>query len=96
MQVFSVHLECANADSHIHILDEPPAFLCEAHVLGNVATVSLLLYLSSAIPTWISGKVLLSWVDWKNILEVCGACSHERTCVGALLCVWGGGVVVCV
>ena len=32
--MFSVHLECANADSHVHIFDEPPVFLCDAHVLG--------------------------------------------------------------
>ena len=38
--MFSVHLECANADSHVHILDEPPVFLCDAHVLGNVAAMS--------------------------------------------------------
>ena len=35
MQVFSVHLEGANADSRVHILDEPPVFLC---VFGKCAS----------------------------------------------------------
>ena len=38
MQVFSVHLECANADSPVHILDEPPVFLCDTRVFGKCAS----------------------------------------------------------
>ena len=49
MQVFSVHLECANADSHVHILDEAPVFFMMHVFLGNVPAMSVLLCLSKVI-----------------------------------------------
>ena len=101
MQVFSVHLECANADSHVHILDEPPVFFCDAHVFGKcassvIATASELsntyLDVSEQNNIYVARFQTKFYLIGKYIGGVCGACSHERTCVWGegLLCVWGG------
>ena len=102
MQVFSVHLECANADSHVHILDEPPVFLCDARVFGKcassvIATASELsntyLDVSEQNNIYVARFQTKFYLIGKYIGGVCGACSHERTCVcgEGLLCVCGGG-----
>ena len=68
MQVFSVHLECANADSHVHILDEPPVLLYDAHAFGKYAMHVFLSYVAFHLGT-LDRRMYDHW--WSFFLCVC-------------------------